>query len=87
MSTWTKDDFNFSGGYLTYKGRFVARFKYRGAPIKMGMFKRALTKYFTPEEYFAKLENDRKAPLEIMEDCGLLVHSPIGMFFNGKRVA
>lgn len=68
---WNKENFNYHGGYLTYEGKFIARFKYRGMPITMGMFKSFLIKNFTPEEYFAIYDNGRgPAPIQILDDRG-----------------
>lgn len=71
MNMWNKEDFDFSGGYLTYRydhtkhPAFVARFKYGG----MGRFKSFLVKNFYPDEYFAMLRMGL-APYEILESRG-----------------
>lgn len=66
-SDWDKNFFHYSGGYLTYQARFVARFKIlRGA---MGDFKRFLVTNFTPDEYFGRLEN-KEDPLPILQSKG-----------------
>lgn len=67
MTKFEKSGFNFYGGYLTYNGKFVARFKYSGTVIKMGMFKRELIKNHTVESYFAEYDAG-KAPLTILID-------------------
>ena len=41
MKDFKKENFDYSGGYLTYEGKFVARFKY-GGPITMAKFKNFL---------------------------------------------
>jgi len=46
---------------------FIARFKYRGAPITMSQFKKQLIKRFTVEQYVAAYETG-KAPLVILEE-------------------
>ena len=56
MTKFVKENFAYHGGYLTYDGKFVARFKYRGSPIKMGAFKAFLIKHVGVEEYFADLD-------------------------------
>ena len=61
----------FSGSeYVSYNGRFVARFKYnRGA---RGGFLTFLAKNFTVEEYFARLDAG-ELPLKILESKGYLL--------------
>ena len=69
-----KENFNYFGGYLTYKlnegerDKFVARFKY---VIFQGAFKKFLIKNFTPEEYFTRLDND-ETPLGILKSKGFI---------------
>jgi len=75
MSTFKKENFNFSGGYLTYQadpkkpGEFVARFKYNRGPVSMAKFRNFLIKNFTVEEYF-KAEK-ATSPLQAVMDKGL----------------
>lgn len=64
---WDKNFFHYSGGYLTYNSRFVARFKY--LRNGMGDFKKFLIANFTPEEYFSLLENGEQ-PLTILQTKG-----------------
>lgn len=64
-SKFTKD-----GAYLMYEGKFVARFKYRGAPITMSMFKKFLIKNMTPEAYFTALDAGA-TPLAIARANGM----------------
>ena len=61
-----KENFNYHGGYLTYNGQFVARFKYM-ASNKPG-FLSFLIKNFTPAEYFKALMNN--TPHKILESKG-----------------
>lgn len=83
-SDWDKIKFNYSGGYLTYEARFVARFKYFAQ--KMGDFKKFLIEHFAPEEYFTRLENN-EAPLEILESKGyVLPHIREELTRNGYPV-
>jgi hypothetical protein len=63
-----KTKFDYSGKYLSYKGKFVARFKYSG--MLMAPFKKFLIKNFTEEEYFIRLSNPRETPMGIMESKG-----------------
>tara|TARA_Y100000310_G_scaffold243809_1_gene248448 strand:+ start:1195 stop:1470 length:276 start_codon:yes stop_codon:yes gene_type:complete len=62
---FNKADFNYSGGYLTYQNKFVARFKYRG-PFTKAKFQKELIANHTPESYFKALNEDGKAPLDIL---------------------
>ncbi len=61
--------FNYRGGYLTYgsDNKFVARFKHKGGVGKAD-FVRLLTKYYTVQDYFARLAD--RAPLQILMDDG-----------------
>lgn len=64
---WDSKFFHYSGGYLTYHARFVARFKIlRGA---MSDYKKFLVANFTPDEYFGRLEKD-ELPLDILQSKG-----------------
>lgn len=75
MSTFKKEKFNFSGGYLTYHadpkqhGVFVARFKYNCGPVSMAKFRNFLIKNFTVAEYFKASE--ATSPLQAVMDKGL----------------
>ena len=75
MSTFKKEKFNFSGGYLTYHadpkqhGVFVARFKYNRGPVSMAKFRNFLIKNFTVAEYFKASE--ATSPLQAVMDKGL----------------
>lgn len=63
-----KANFTKSGDYLTYSGKFVARFKYNK---KSSDFKAFLIKNFTEEEYFTRLTN-KESPLEILLSKGFV---------------
>ena len=68
MTNFIKSEFQGSE-YVSYQGKFVARFKYqRGSK---GSFITFLVKNFTVEEYFARLDN-REAPLDIVRSKGYL---------------
>jgi len=71
--TFAKDLFTYSSGHLYYnfKGerKFVARFKYSRSPFRKAKFVKELIANHSPEEYFAKLEEERKAPLEILREA------------------
>jgi len=50
---------------------FIARFKYRGAPITMGQFKKQLIKRFTVEQYVAARGDEKtldQTPLGILQN-------------------
>ena len=63
-----KEGFDYFGGYLTYEGKFVARFKY---VTYQGSFKNFLIKNFTPEEYFTRYK-EGESPLAILESKGFM---------------
>ena len=68
---FSKTDFDYHRGYLTYGAdrKFVAVFKHRGSVDKAD-FVRLLTKYYTVEDYFAKLKHS--APFKILMDDGFV---------------
>lgn len=74
MTKFAKENFIKSGDFLHYdlngERKFVARFK--RSRSDMNRFITFLTKNFTAEEYFAKLEEERVAPLKILQDKGYL---------------
>jgi len=70
MTMFVKDNFVNSGGYITYNGKFVARFKH--ARDGVSSFITCLVKNFTVEEYFELLDSG-KAPLTIAESKGYLL--------------
>ena len=69
MTKFTKDSFS-GTEYVNYAdGRFVARFKYsKGSKASFLTF---LTKNFTVEEYFGRLEKG-ESPLEIVRSKGYI---------------
>lgn len=87
MSKFIKSEFS-AGEYVTYDGRFVARFKRGGR----GDFLNFLTKNFTVEEYFSELDRG-VAPLTILESRGyvtsqvrkLLISEGFPATVEGKR--
>ena len=60
--------FYYQGGYLTYEGNFVSRFKY---VTYQGSFKNFLIKNFTPKEYFTRYK-EGESPLAILESKGFM---------------
>ena len=69
MSGFNKKEFSYYGGYLNYGEKFVARFKYRFSPVTKAKFVKELVASHTPESFFKALEEDRKAPLEILREA------------------
>jgi len=74
MTKFKRSDFEYSGGYLTYRpdwdlpARFIARFKY-ARKDKPG-FLSFLIKNFSVEEYFSMRDVEKMAPVEILETKG-----------------
>lgn len=68
-SMFKRDQFNYSGGFLTYgpKREFIARFKHRG-PVNKSDYVRILCKHYFVEDYLARLKD--RAPLQILIDDG-----------------
>lgn len=70
---FNKSGFSYSGGYLSYfespldRGRFVARFKYRGG--RRAPFQKFLIANFTVDEYFSRLSAG-ETPLGILMSKG-----------------
>jgi hypothetical protein len=70
-NTFIKENFSYSGGYLTYTDdndrHFIARFKY--VPKSSAMkFKNFLIRHFSKEEYLKRVKTE--APLTILESKG-----------------
>ena len=70
-NTFIKENFSYSGGYLTYTDsddrHFIARFKY--VPKSSAMkFKNFLIKHFSKKEYLKRVKTE--APLKILESKG-----------------
>src|SRR6056300_957649 len=70
-NTFIKENFSYSGGYLTYTDdndrHFIARFKY--VPKSSAMkFKNFLIKSFSKAEYLQRVKQE--APLKILESKG-----------------
>lgn len=68
-SDWNSKDFSNSGGWISYQGKFIARFKYMKSGI--GDFKKFLMANFTPVEYFARLDA-QETPLGILQTKGYI---------------
>lgn len=87
MSKFIKSEFS-TGEYVTYGGRFVARFKRGGR----GDFLNFLVKNFTVEEYFSELDRG-DSPLTILQSRGyvtpqvrkLLISKGFSATVEGKR--
>ena len=67
MSQFQKFNFDYFGGYLTYNRVFVSRFKY--SVRDKAQFISFLTKNFSVEEYFHRLDNG-ESPVKILESKG-----------------
>lgn len=67
MTKFVKANFKQSGEYVSYEGKFVARFKHRGPFTKIKFLKELMANH-TVESYFAAME-DGKAPLAILRDA------------------
>jgi len=65
-----KSLFETKGDCVFYQGKFVARFKWRNAPVTKAMFKNQLMKNHTPAEYFSKLDQG-ETPLGILRDADM----------------
>jgi len=77
-----KTKFTYHGGYLMYGTQFVARFKYRG-PVTMARFKAVLLKYYSTENYFARLSAGA-TPLGILTEDGHLNYTKGKLVLDGK---
>lgn len=66
MANFNKDKFNWDGMYLTYDGKFVARFKL--SRDKAG-FQSFLIKNFTVDEYFNAM-TPTMPPMRVLETKG-----------------
>jgi hypothetical protein len=67
MTAFEKSKFEYGGGYLSYEGQFVARFKYK--PSNRAGFVSFLMKNFTVEEFFGRRADD-KSPMSILQSKG-----------------
>jgi len=81
IMTFSKDLFDYSSGHLYYnhKGerKFVARLKWKRSPFTKAKFLKELIANHSPEEYFRKLEEERKAPLEILREANPVWYSEL----------
>jgi hypothetical protein len=66
MTKFETTKFRKSGDFLLYNDEVIARFKHGG----MAHFRSFMTKNFTVEEYFDKMNNTTLAPMEILEQKG-----------------
>lgn len=69
MTRFDKKLFDYHGGYLTYMGNFVARFRGRGKPNKAD-YVRILSNNYDVEDYFTRLKDS--APMQILMDDGFV---------------
>lgn len=72
---FTKDSLQRDGAYLFYyvdgKSRFVARFKHM--PGSAASFVKHLIECWSVEDYFELLDNQKLAPMQIVERTGYLM--------------
>lgn len=89
MTAFAKTNFEYHGGYLHYttetgERKFVARFKHRG-PVTKAKFQAMLIKYYSVEDYFARLGGaynvNGEAPMQILMNDGILNFTKDG---NGR---
>jgi hypothetical protein len=75
---FTKENLIKDGMYLLFgtERKFVARFKYRLAPVTMAKFRKELIANHNPESYFADMESG-KTPLGILKEANPLWYSKI----------
>jgi hypothetical protein len=75
---FSKENLHFDGMYLLFGAsrKFVARFKYRRAPVTMAKFRKELIANHTPAEYF-KAHDAGKTPLEILKEANPAWHEAI----------
>jgi len=75
MANFTKENLSIESEYIIYRNgtesKFVARLKY-GQKTSRGPFVTFLTKNFTVEEYFSRMENG-ESPLGIMQSKGFIL--------------
>ena len=67
MTKFVKTNFKQSGEYVSYEGKFVARFKHRGPFTKIKFLKELMANH-TVEGYFTELDAG-KAPVAILRDA------------------
>ena len=72
-----RSGFEYHGGYLTYQGNFIARFKYRGA-VKKGEYIKILCKHYTLEDWVEKLKSN--PPLTILQNDGYVTYNALDGF-------
>ena len=63
-----KANFSYFGGYLSYDGKFIARFKYSKSPFTKAQFMKELIANHTVESYLGALATG-KAPLQVLRDA------------------
>lgn len=74
---WNRKDFTMDCcGYLSYNGKFVARFKY--VKSNKPHFLTFLINNFTPAEYFGRYKNG-EAPAEILKTKGYISKNVLHM--------
>lgn len=81
MTKFDMKKFVTSGDHVHYEGKFVARFKHKG-PLTKAKLLKSLALFYTPETYFARLENE--APFGILMKDGHVEYDLVSrkMIFN-----
>lgn len=83
-----RTNFHYHNGFLYYNIKGIpvcaARFRYSKAPVTKTKFMNVLIKHYTVEDYFEKLRS--AAPLQILKNDGLLVHTSGKIVLEGKVV-
>lgn len=78
---FTKQMFKERGQYLFIEvdgaRHFVARFKHKGGPITPVKFKKELITNHYVEDYLSKLNDEHKAPFEILRENNLTWYEDI----------
>jgi hypothetical protein len=72
-----RSGFEYHGGYLTYQGNFIARFKHRGA-VKKSEYIKILCKHYTLEDWVEKLKSN--PPLTILHNDGYVTYNALDGF-------
>jgi len=77
MTKFERGGFMYHGGYLSYKGNFIARFKYRGS-VKKSEYIKILCKHYTLEDWVEKLKSN--PPLLILRNDGFVTYTALEGF-------
>jgi hypothetical protein len=84
MPSFIKTEFHSDGDYLLYQGKFVARFKHKNGPFTKAKLIKALCKYYTISDYFARLKDE--APFGILLQDRVVEYSSTTRKFEWFRI-